>query len=59
MYNISFPKLGLEFNINPIAFSFWGITVYWYGIILACGFITALIYTMKSCDRFSINKVFW
>lgn len=56
MYNISFPKLGLEFNINPIAFSFWGITVYWYGIILACGFITALIYTMKNCDRFSINK---
>lgn len=56
MYNVTFPKLNLAFNINPVAFSFYGITVYWYGIILATGFITALIYTMKNSNRFGINK---
>lgn len=56
MYNVSFPRLGLEFNINPVAFSFLGITVYWYGIILATGFVVALLYTMKNCNRFQIDK---
>lgn len=45
MNNISFPLLGLSFDINPIAIDipFLG-GVRWYGIIIAAGIILALIY---------------
>lgn len=50
---------GLPFNFNPIAFSIpigkghWDI--YWYGIIIAIGFLLALIYALKNAARFNIN----
>ncbi len=37
MPNIYFPHLNLSFNIDKIAFSLFGINVYWYGIILTTG----------------------
>lgn len=45
MNNISFPKLGLSFDINPVAIDlpFLG-GVHWYGIIIATGIILAVIY---------------
>ena len=43
MYNISFPNLNLYFNINPIAFSFGNINVYWYGIFIAFAIILGLV----------------
>ena len=35
---VKFPGLGLEFKIDRVAFSFFGIPVYWYGIIISAGF---------------------
>ena len=51
--NISFPKLGLNFKINPIAFSYpWGNGgVHWYGIIIAVGIILAVIYCCSVAKR--------
>lgn len=45
MNNISFPKLGLSFDINPVAIDlpFLG-GVHWYGVIIATGIILAVIY---------------
>lgn len=36
---------GITFNINPVAFTIPGLnwSIYWYGIIIACGFLLALI----------------
>ncbi len=51
---------GLEFNINPVAFTLhlgngsWNI--YWYGIIIATGFLLALVYGYLNCSRFNIEK---
>lgn len=42
MYNVSFPNLNLFFNINPIAFSFGTINIYWYGILIAFAVILGL-----------------
>ncbi len=42
--NISFPKLGIEFNINPIAIKIGEGGVHWYGIIIAVGIILAVLY---------------
>ena len=31
---VTFPGLGLEFELNPIAFSVFGWDVHWYGCLL-------------------------
>ncbi len=41
--NISFPKLGLDFNISPVAFSILGKDVYWYALIILTGFFLGLL----------------
>lgn len=47
---------GLEFNINPVAFSLFGWwDVYWYGIIITLGVVTAFLYGMKNAKRFEMN----
>ncbi len=43
MKRIAFPGLGLEFNIDPTAFTLFGIEVKWYGLILATGIICAFL----------------
>jgi len=47
---ITFPGLGLELYIDRVAFSVGPFTVYWYGIIIAFGFVLAAIYAYKRCD---------
>lgn len=54
-YNVTFPHLGLEFNINPVAFSIGNFHVYWYGIIIAAGFLLALIYASFSYKKMNID----
>ncbi len=41
---ISFPALGLDFTINRVAFSLFGLNIYWYGIIIALGFLLGVGY---------------
>ncbi len=49
MFNVSFPGLGISFDVNPVAFSFGNTKIYWYGIIIAVGFILALLCAIKRC----------
>lgn len=46
---------GINLVINPVAFSIGGWEVYWYGIIIACGFGLALLYAFFNAKRFGIN----
>ena len=47
---------GLNFDINPVAFSLFGSwKIYWYGILIALGVCLALIYGIKNGDRFGIK----
>lgn len=46
MPNIYFPYLNLSFNIDPIAFTIFGIPIYWYGIILTSGILLGLCMSM-------------
>ena len=34
---VSFPGLGLEFELNRVAFSIGGFNVYWYGLLIGIG----------------------
>ncbi len=50
---------GIKLTLSPVAFSIplgsrhWDI--YWYGIIIATGFLLALIYGIKNASRFNLN----
>lgn len=54
-YNVEFPALGWEFTINPVAFSIGSFKVYWYGIIIACGLMLAVLYAYKSVPRYNVD----
>ena len=56
-YNVTL--FGLKFTLSPVAFTIplgsghWDI--YWYGIIIAAGFLLALIYGLKKAGRYGLN----
>lgn len=53
---ITFPNLGLEFLIDPVAITIGPKPIYWYGIIIAMAFLFASIYAMKRSEYFSLNE---
>ena len=59
MTGIDVTIFGIELTLKPIAFTIslgsfhWD--VYWYGIIIALGFLLALIYGYTNAKRFNIN----
>lgn len=54
-FKISFPKLGWEFDINPTAFTVFGIDIQWYGIIITVGLVLAMLYCFPRMKRFGID----
>lgn len=54
-YNVSFPGLGLDFTISPVAFSVGSYPIYWYGIIIASGLLLAVLYAWRSAPRFNVD----
>ena len=56
MYTVSFPKLGLDFTMNPTAFSIGNVHIAWYGIIIAVGILLAMFMAFKNCKRFGVNS---
>ena len=55
IYNVTI--FGIKLTIKPIAFTipFIDWPIYWYGIIIATGFLLAIIYGMKNAKRFDVN----
>ena len=56
IYNISFPGLGINLKINPIAFQCPGVKIYWYGIIISIGFLLAYCYIESRKKDFGFNS---
>ncbi len=56
---ISFPGLGWKFNISPtiVEFQLFGIefSLKWYGLLIAIGFLLAVIYALKRCKEFEVD----
>ena len=65
MNEITFPNLGIAINPSRVAFSLFGKDVYWYGIIIALGFILAVIYGTRRARLFGLaddtilDMLFW
>jgi len=48
---ISFPFLGNWSICPPNSFTLFGHTFYWYGVIIACGFLLAVSYCYRRCEN--------
>ena len=53
---ITFPNLGISVNPSRVAFNVLGKDIYWYGIIIAVGFLLAVIYAMRRAPSFGLNE---
>lgn len=52
---LSFPGLGIgEFTVDSVAFSIFGIPIAWYALIITCGMICAVLYTMFRAGKIGI-----
>lgn len=55
-HTIAFPGLGFEFELNRVAVEIFGHPIYWYGIIIACGFLLAVWFCYARAPRFGIKS---
>ena len=54
---ISFPLFGEDAIINPSThITVFGKNIYWYGILIAVGFILAVLYAMKRSREFGLTQ---
>lgn len=57
---VSFPALGWEFNIRQEIYSFTvgghEFSIRWYGVLIAIGFLLAVLYAYRRADEFRISK---
>lgn len=53
---ISFPALGLDFQINRVAATVFGKDIYWYGIIICIGFVLAALYVNARVKEFGCTS---
>lgn len=56
MNNIAFPKLGLSFNINPVALTLGIREIYWYALIILTGFLLGLLFACHGCEKRGVTK---
>ena len=52
---ITFPGLGISVDPSPVAFTVFGKDIYWYGIIIACGFLLAYLYMDRRAKTFGLT----
>ncbi|MDD6214735.1 MAG: prolipoprotein diacylglyceryl transferase [Firmicutes bacterium] len=52
---IDFPGLGLEFNINRVAFTVFGKDIYWYALCIMTGFLAGLIFVSATCRKRGVD----
>lgn len=56
IYHVSFPKLNIFLQISPIALHFKNIYIYWYGILLALGFLLGYLYVNKKAVKLGLGS---
>lgn len=54
-FHVTFPGLGLEFDINRVAFSIGGFNFYWYAIIILSGMLLAILYAWRTAPRYKVD----
>lgn len=52
---VTFPGFNLSFNINPVAFHIFGISIYWYAICIVSGVVLALVLCSRNKTHFGVK----
>lgn len=52
---IEFPNLDWKFNLDNTIHLFGGLSIKWYGLLIAIGFLLAVIYGIRRAPEFDIN----
>ena len=52
---VTYPGLGLSFEVNRVAFTIGGINIYWYGVLIALGIVLAILFAFRHCTEFGID----
>lgn len=55
METITFPGLNLSFKISKIAFKIFGITIYWYAVLIVLALVLAMILLKKRNGLYGIK----
>ena len=53
---ISFPKLGIELTVDSTAFTVFGFSVTWYGVLITVGMMLAMIYAFSRMRKFGLDS---
>lgn len=53
--NIVFPGLGIDITVDNEAFSLFGLSIKWYGVLIALGMLLAMIYCFRRTKEFGID----
>ncbi|MBR5251731.1 MAG: prolipoprotein diacylglyceryl transferase [Oscillospiraceae bacterium] len=56
MYNVQFPKLGMELAVDRVAFTVFGVDVYWYGVLIAIGAMLGIAVSFNLVKRRGIDQ---
>ena len=56
IYHVQFPALGLEFTVNRVAFSIFGLNIYWYGVIITLGIVLCVMLGLKLGNYYKLNE---
>ncbi len=55
-FDVSFPGLGIEnVTINRVAFTVFGVEVYWYGLLIASAVILGLILAYRAAPKYGVK----
>lgn len=52
---VSFPKLGLKFNLQS-NFHMGSLNIYWYGVIICLGMILCMILGLRFCEKYGLDR---
>ena len=55
-FEISFPGLGLRMDPSRIVINLFGHNIYWYGLIIAVGFLLAVVYAFRRAKQFGLKE---
>ena len=56
LVEVKFPGLGIDLNVNPVAFTIGSIEVYWYGILIALALVLAVILAVKQAKSLNFPE---
>ena len=52
---IVFPRLGIDLNVHSNAFTLFGLTVTWYGVLITVGMLLAMVYGFSRMRRVGLD----